>query len=402
MPPSRRVVTALCIGGLLLVAGALAARGALWYQTGDFFCLYHGAASLLGGHDPYDQAWWQSVTGGSYPDPWRGSGASSCVSHYAYPLWTAVALLPIGALPLEPAATLWMAISIGAAVFGASALWRAYGGTPRYAGLFATLVFTSQPFWVLVVGGQITGLLLGLVGWLASSLATRRDASGGVALALLALKPQLVVLTLPAMALDALRLRRRRFVVAAGIAGAVMVLVPLAFIPAWPLEWLGQVGPQRLHIAALLPTAWGVAGDLLGNVAWGAVIAVAVIAATALIARDVDPLALLALTLPLSLVVTPHAWSYDHLVLVASWAFVLARLDRAAPRTRVGLLIALLVIAAPAPWLLYRVGFARGLETLSVLVPIANALLVATATRVTTSRIGASAAATRSPRTADA
>jgi hypothetical protein len=365
---------------LLLVAGAIAARGALYYQTADFFCLYHGARSLALGHDPYNSAWWQSVTGGLFPDPWRGVGTSSCVTSYAYPLWTAVAMLPLGVLPLELAASLWLALSIGAAVFGAWALWRSFGGTRENAALFATVVFTSQPFWVLLVGGQITGVMVGLTGALALALARSREVHAGIALAFLALKPQLVVLTIPAMLWHAFAQGRRRLVVSAVVTGAVLIALPLLFLSTWPLEWLGQEGPHRLQIAGLLPTAWGFSADVLGNVLWGAVLSVVLIAACVAIARRIDALALLALSIPLSLVVTLHAWSYDYLLLAGPWAFVLARADRTRA-SGTALLAAVLLVASPLPWLLYAVGFTRGVETISVLVPAATALLVATAAR---------------------
>jgi len=363
------------------VTGWVGAHLALYYQTGDFFCLWSGARSLVLGHDPYDVQWWTSITGGLFPDPWRGLATSSCTSYFAYPLWTAVALLPLGVLPLEFAASLWMALSIGAVVFGTSQLWRAYAGTRENAALFAALVVGSQPFWVLLVGGQLTGVLLGLSGAAAASIARREEKRAGSALALLALKPQLVVVTLPAMLVRLWAGQRRRAVATAIAVGLAMTAVPLLFVYAWPIEWLATVGPQRLRVAGLFPTAWGFAADILGSAWWGVALIAVLVVLVAVVVRGVDLLALFALAVPFSLVVTPHAWSYDFLLLAVSWAFVLGRLALASSVTRYLLLGALMLIASPIPWVLYGVGFARGVETVSVVVPIATALLVATATR---------------------
>jgi hypothetical protein len=375
----------LLIAALLVVAGVLAARGALWYQTGDFFCLYSGGRSIDLGHDPYDAEWWKSATGGLYLDPRRGDVTSSCAARFAYPLWTAVALAPFGWLPVELAASLWMALSISAAIFGASWLWRAYDGRRRYAGVFAAIVFTSQPFTVLLVGGQITGVLVGLLGIAALSIARLRERAAGVSLALLALKPQLFVLVLPVMLARLFIDGRPRIAASAAAVAAAMVVAPMAFVLAWPVEWLSGVGPSRIGIAGLLPTAWGFAADVLGNALWGVPLCAALLGTSALLARRVDPLALLALSLPLSLVITPHAWSYDFLVLAPSWAYVLARTD-VRPRARIPLLASVVIVAAFLPWMLYAVAFARGLETLSVLVPALTALLVATTSRLTAVR----------------
>jgi hypothetical protein len=181
-----------------------------------------------------------------------------------------------------------------------------------------------------------------------------------------------------------LALERRRVAVAAALAtGAVLVIVPLLFVPSWPLEWLGDVGRRRLQVVTLLPTAWGFAADVFGNAAWGAVVSIALVAACALIARRVDTLAMLALATALSLVVTPYAWSYDFLVLACAWAFVLARVAAARGPLAFALRLGIVAAASVLPWVLYAVAFGRGGETLSLIVPAATALLVAAATRVT-------------------
>lgn len=377
-----RVAVGLLIGALLLLAGVIAARGALWYQSADFFCLYQGARSLALGHDPYDAVWWASITGGTFPDPFHGIASSSCTMFYPYPLWDAVLLLPLGLFPLEVASSLWMAVSIGAAVFGSALLWRAYGGTPRYAGLFAALVVASQPFSVFLVGGQSTAILLGLLGAFSWSAAQRRERTAGAALALLALKPQIVVLTLPAVLVRAIADRRARLVRAAIVTGLLMIVVPLAFVPLWPVEWLRDVGSSRLDLVRLLPTAWGFATDVFGDPAWGALIALGLVVVCALLVRDLTMPAVLALTLPLSLVVTPHAWSYDFLILAPSWAFVLARSESARPSSGRWMLVGVLLFASVLPWLLYAVGRERDLERLSAVIPAGTALLVAAVTRV--------------------
>jgi hypothetical protein len=386
IPARRPAASIVVIAALLLVAGLVAARANLWYDATDFSCLYQAARSVALGRDPYDSVWWVSATGGLHANPWLGMVESSCFAQYAYPLWTAVLMLPFGLLPIEAAAALWMSTSIGAAIFGAWALWRAYGGARRHAALFVTLIFMSQPFWVLLISGQITGIMLGLLGALALGLARSRESSAGLALALLAVKPQIVVLTLPATLLRAGAERRGRLVATAIVVGAIMLALPLAIVPTWPIEWLGQAEQRTAGIAVLLPTAWGFAADLFGNVAWGAAISAAAVGVCALLVKRVDALSLLALTVPLSLVVTLHAWSYDFLLLAAPWAFVLGQLAHARGPVRAALVACLVAIASLVPWLLYAVAFSRGNETLSMVVPATTAVLAAAVTRMTPSR----------------
>lgn len=379
---------------VLLAAGAAIARANFWYQATDFFCLYHGARSLVVGHDPYDEAWWKEVTGGLYPDPFHDGRLthSACPGRYGYPLWTAVVMLPIGALPLEVAASAWTALSIGAAFVGAWWAWLAVRGPTRLASLYGVLLITAQPFWLLVIYGQITGVVLGLAGLLALLLARRR-AAAGAALSGLALKPQIVAVAIPAIALRALVQRRWDVLAFAAGSGAAMVVVPMLFVPAWLIEWLTELIVRRSRVAMFLPTAWGFAAEWLGSAAIGAVLIAAVATACWLLVRrsPVDDVGLLAIGLPLSLFIAPYAWSYDFLALFVSYAFVLARAGRAPELTRIRLVIGAVALAGPIQWVLYAFALSHGNETLSAAVTAATALLVAAALRVPSSAASTSA-----------
>lgn len=275
-----------------------------------------------------------------------------------------------------------MTLSIGAAVLGLCAAWRAFGGTARYAGLFAVSVVISQPFWIFLMSGQVSGVTLGLAGIVAWSLATGRDRSGGVALALLALKPQTSGITIPVVFLQAVARRRRRFVLAALVTGAAMLLVPFLFAAEWPLEWLGEVGGRRLRVISQMPTAWGFAAQTVGNEAWGAVFLVAIVLLTARIAwGHAGPVVVFTLSLPLSLLATPYAWTYDYLVLAVAWAFIFASAERARPLVRWSLLVAALSLSVLGPWVFYAASFTRGEEALSAALAAGTALVVSAAAR---------------------
>ncbi len=364
--------------------GVFAARSALWYQTADFFCLYQGSHVLAMGADPYDEAVWQAATAHLYPDPSRGMVLPPCPGRYGYPLWTAVALLPIGVLPIEAAASLWMTLSIGASLLGIGAAWRAFGGTARYAALFAVAVVMSQPFWIFLLSGQISGLALGLAGVTAWALAQRRERLGGISLALLALKPQTSGITIPASFVQAVLARRWRFAGAALVTGLVLIVVPFAFVTSWPFEWLGEVGGRRLRVITQMPTAWGFAAQTTGDPAWGVLFLAAIVALTVLIARPhVDAVRVFVLTIPLSLLATPYAWTYDYLVLAVAWGFILACAERNSGAVRGVLVASTLLLAVALPWMLYALSFARGEEALSASLAALTALVAAAAARAT-------------------
>jgi hypothetical protein len=361
------------------VLGFVAASRSFWYETTDFYCLWQGARLTVAGADPYDEVVWAQATGGLHPDPSGTPRPSSCPGRYGYPLWTAIALVPFGVLSLPAAATAWAGLSFVATAIGALASWRACGGPPRLLPMFGAIVLAAQPLWLLVISGQLTGVMLGLVGLSVLGLVHRADAGAGVSFALLALKPQIVGLYGPAVFLRTVR-RRPRFALAAAIAFAVLVVITLAVSPGWPLEWLGEISGRRLRVTTLLPTAWGLSSDLFGTLAVAPLLIAAVAGVSVRLARGQSGLlGFAAIALSLSLFAAPYAWSYDHLVLVFPWALTLAIAGRAPARQRTALLLGTVVIASVLPWALYAIAFTRGGETLSAVIPALTAMLAAAA-----------------------
>jgi len=103
----------------------------------------------------------------------------------------------------------WMGVSLLAVAIGSAASWRAVGGARNGLPLFVTLVVTAQPLWLLVIYGQITGVMLGLVGLLGLFLARMKDVPAGIALGLLVLKPQIAGAFAPVVFLRSFRDRPR-------------------------------------------------------------------------------------------------------------------------------------------------------------------------------------------------
>ena len=376
------MAAAVFVVAIALALAAVAASRALWYESTDFFCLWQGARLVAGGADPYDESVWREATGGLYPDPAGGLTPSSCPGRFGYPLWTALAMVPFGVLPLAVAAVAWMGVSLLAVAIGSGASWRAAGGRRDGLLLFVTLVVTAQPLWLLIISGQITGVALGLVGLAGLFLARMRDVPAGIALGLLVLKPQIAGVFAPAVFLRSLR-DRPLVALASVLTVGALALAALAVSPGWPLEWLGELGGRRLRVAGLLPTAWGLSADLFGTQAVAPVLIGALVLGVALVVRGMPGhLAFAAAALPVSLFASPYAWSYDHLVLVFPWAVCIAAASRAGGSARAWLFAMTALVAGVLPWSLYAIAFSRGLETLNALIPALTALLVAGAIRL--------------------
>lgn len=380
---------------LLLIAGSLASGSALDYRGSDFYCFWTAGRFVLAGDDPYDRVAWRAATGTPPAGRVDRPPTTACAARFAYPLWTALAFAPLGLLGEPTAASLWATFSIGATIGGTVLVWLASGAPRSSLPLLLFLVVASQPFALLLTYGQLVGVLLGVVGVVAWALARRRDTPAGVALAGLGLKPQLLTLFGPVLLFHAVVERRARLVAAAAVTGAALVLGSLALRPAWPLEWLEEMLTRRLRVAPLLPTAWGLAADAVGDPLWGAAL-VAIAAATVwLLVRGLRLRALdvAALSLPLSLFAAPHVWSYDFLVLALPWALIVAAAVGTHGLLRAGLLAALVACASVLPWLLYVIAFARVSETFSAVIPPLTALVLALA--LASSRRGTGALARR-------
>jgi hypothetical protein len=377
-----RVIAAIAVLGACFALGTIAASRSQWYEGTDFDCLWSGARLVADRQDPYDEAVWVRAAGRPRTDA-RGDlvPTSSCALRYGYPLWTALAMVPLGTLPLPVAAIAWMTLSLVATAAGAAAAWRASGGRRAGAILFASIVLTAQPFWLLLISGQLVGIALGLAGLSALWLARHEDVRAGASFGLLALKPQLIALCGPVLFVWGLFARPRAALAAAAVVVA-LVVVSIAIAPGWPLEWLAEITGRRLHIAALLATAWGLSADLFGTVLVAPLLIAAVTGGAWYLARrHATPIGVASIALAISVFGTPHAWSYDHLVLVVPWAHTLAIGARSTGAARVTLFLGTAAVASFLPWVLYALAFSRGTETLNALVPALTALLVAAALR---------------------
>ena len=312
-------------------------------------------------------------TKGLTPDVRNSAGQALCHVRYAYPLWTAVVLLPLGVLPLAIASSLWLSACIAIAIAGMRWSVLAARVPARWVPAYALVVVFSQPFWLLLILGQMNGALMAIVGLATLSLARGREARAGIALALAALKPNVLPVFGAVVVARAIAERRARLLVAAAGTLAALFAISLAAKPDWVPEWLHELFGRQIGHAFEYGTAWGLASAVLGDTRWAPVLIAGLVVAIAVAVRGQrnDALTLCALAVPVSLFATPYAWSYDYLTLALSWAFVLSAASRAPERTRIVLLVLLLGLAILLPWVVWIVSRA--------LSDVAGALLQVTA-----------------------
>lgn len=352
---------------LFAVAQALAP------QTTDFMCFWSGSAVVLRGADPYEPATWSAAVDGLFPN-WLGlSRRPPCPGSYAYPLWTAVATLPLGMLPLQVAALVWMVLLVGGIAAGLLLLARAAGLSFDRTLFLVAVTLASQPAWLTALTSQYGGLdLLGL-GLLSLDRTARRPAPFALGTGLLLLKPHIA----PVVVLERARAATPR-ALATALAGVLaIILVSVVVRPTWPIEWLDELIGHRSTVAATSATLYGLTTWLTGEPWRGVAVALLATGAfvLALFGRHVsDALDRVAIALTISLLLVPYLSSGDPIVLAVVWCAVLRR---AGPRP-IGTAIALIVVADVVPWLLYAAREAAsppGDIRNAIELPIAAALL---------------------------
>ncbi len=172
---------------------------------------------------------------------------------YLAPPPLAIVGLPLGFLPPVAALVVWMALSIGAIGLAVRRIAAAFDIDWRS---IAPLLAGSMPLFMLVMLGQADALLALAFAIFAAQLRQRNDGRAGVALAALAIKPQLLVAPLVYLLVTG----RRRAVIAAGLSGLVEAIVSVAVIGTGGLKdelvvsrrMAGPAGERVINVHGML------------------------------------------------------------------------------------------------------------------------------------------------------
>jgi hypothetical protein len=366
--PQRRAdlayLAAILVGVLFVVLLGPLDRRLELLHINDFSGFWAGPRAVLAGVSPWDPTLYPIARA-------QFDTQLDAAPVLNYMPWTVIALLPIGLLPLDVAAWLWMVASMICGAVALRALLREFmPGRAWVHGMLGLALFVGQPGFHTIVLGQWALLLMSAVAAIVLAVrAGHARRAGFAALALLA-KPQLFVWTAVGLAIPALfDARYRRFVIFAGVVAGTLVVASWLAFPDWFGAWSADIPARRTGRSAVLLSAFG---QLLGTP--GRVVAIAVIAAgVALASRFVpgsDPW--LAMWLVLSGAGAIYSWSYDHVLLfvplvIASGVLAAAGREKAARGLAIAGALTFLLVSP----VFYLIGVARHDETFSIAVPVA-------------------------------
>ncbi|MCC6604564.1 MAG: DUF2029 domain-containing protein [Anaerolineae bacterium] len=334
------------------------------YNNRDFMSLYAGGKAILRGLDPYDPAVWL---------PLRAELGSTWMpdDRAPFPLWTLLLALPFAALDLGWGAAAWLAFSLCVLGGGMVLLITTYYEKPLPVAEFALVAlftFTYRAVLVSMNNGQITFLLFFLLALFLWLVRRERPFLAGIILSLVIIKPNAFVLFVPAFGLWLLWRRRWHILAGAAAGGLGMLLVSWLVLPGWLSEWLNVTG--KTEVTAITPTVWGLAYEIWPE--WWAILGlVFVVVVTAVVGlilfrnptlteTEVMPLALIG-----SLLTTPYAWVYEHLLLLLPALLIFFAFKHR------GLAAAIwLVLVFVLPWGTFWLAENRASDTLTASVPL--------------------------------
>lgn len=335
----------------------------------DFQAIWMGPYLLVRGESPYDATTWLA-THADYPFAPKNDT-------FLYPLPFAVILLPVGLLPLYPAAVVWAAftlialfVSIGLILAG-NVKWPVSYLLPVLAGI-AFFRPVAVNFYIL----QLDGIVLL---WVAATFYLWRRGAwfwGGVALALTALKPQVGAPILAFLGIWQIAHHKWPAIFGEGVGLVLLWFTGFVFDPGWVQRWLSIGGNKTVQNFYSTPTLWGMTAlackpDLV-CVQWLGTILSLLLASIILwliLRKTVQDMPfVLSMVICATLFISPYLWTYSQLLLILPVLLITVALYR---MQRPYLLTASFPLLV-ALFSFGMVGFAMiiGADMMSALVPV--------------------------------
>ncbi len=194
---SRKNIYRLIIWILLIISGVVLVRLAPiltkpeYLRSDDFIRFWASGNLNVHSENPYDPARIEllQIQEGSLP------ATLSTSSIMLNPPWVISILMPFGLFDYPISRLLWLIISIMLVILSSLLVWRIYSGSLKLRWLIFLVVITFAPTISVLEKGQIGGvLLLGIAGFLYFTGVDRNDWLAGISLAVVAFKPQLILL----------------------------------------------------------------------------------------------------------------------------------------------------------------------------------------------------------------
>jgi hypothetical protein len=194
----------------------------------DFSHYWAGGRLVLSGENSYDPNLVQNL---------RNKIAGGQTSYETIPImwtppWSLPFLMPFGLFDYPNARLLWLITHITLLLIFANLTWKIFHNNTQYLWVGWAATFLFGPTISVMEKGQITPwVLAGIVGFVFLCIYKKNDFVAGMAICLIALKPQLFFLFWPALLMWVIKFRRWRVIAGLTISAAAIILIPMIFNP---------------------------------------------------------------------------------------------------------------------------------------------------------------------------
>ena len=330
------IVTPILVVLAILLAIRIVSSMDYHHNDNDFFTFWLAGHLVSQAGSPYDTAQW--VAGyhqfdiGYIPN-----------QAFLYPLPLALLLAPLGILPFQTAYVVWVTL-IQLMIILSLAILLSLEKYPRAKLLFIPLltgIALFRPTILTLTQGQVSGLFLFELAWIALLWQKGKWFWGGCLLGFLALKPNLGILII-GLAVIWLFLQHHWTAIFGILASGIFILVAgLVANPAWVSQYW-QIGSTKLAgTFGGSPTVWGLGALISHNQTAGTLIIGGLAGVVVLLGffwtvirsrASMRPLSVLALAITVTLLIAPYTWTYDQLLLILPITAVTLVLDRVGVR----------------------------------------------------------------------
>jgi hypothetical protein len=258
---------------------------------------------------------------------------------FLYPLPLALLLAPLGYLPFLSAYIVWVALT-QLMIIVSLVILLSLETNPRRKLFFIPLVIGTilfRPTILTLTQGQLSGLFLFALAWIAFLWQKGKWFWGGFLLGLLALRPNLGFILIVLVAIWLLLNKNWTALCGTLISGIFVLTAGLIYNPVWVIQYL-HVGSNKLaETFGGSPTVWGL-GALISHNHITATLIIGGLPGLAILFMffrailhahaTLRPLSVLALAVSVTLLITPYTWTYDQLLLVLPLSAVILAMDR--------------------------------------------------------------------------
>lgn len=235
----RVIIWALLIISLLVLVQLAPTLSKPKYLRGDDFMTYWAGGKLnISGENPYDpqkKEALQITLGDEATD-------DDLISIMLNPPWAVTFVMPFGLLSYPTSRLAWLMFSIGAILLSVQLLWRFYNGPRQQQWIAWVVIVIFAPSILVLRVGQISILiLLGVTLFLYFTITHKNDWAAGAALAVIAIKPQVVFIFLLALLFWVIEQRRWKIFISSIVSVILLTLVAMLFNQQIIFQYFGML-----------------------------------------------------------------------------------------------------------------------------------------------------------------